>query len=519
MSFDLALDINKNVYTVDRFDNTIDFDPGIGVFNLTANGMGDIFVSKLDSSGNFLWAENFGGPCIDFAKDIEVDGNNNIIVTGSFCQTVDFDPGPALYQLSTYGYGAFIIKLDASGNLIWAKQMTGSQGSSSEGMSLAIDNIGNVFTAGNYTNDIDVDPGPNVYNLFNANVKAIYLIKLASNGDFIFAKTYTGGTLLVKDLKLGMNKEINIIGSFYNFMDMDPGANVIMLNPNNGYYDIFVSRLDSNGNYIFGKHFGGILNDHGASIALGNAGTIYGTGNFQATADFDPGPNVFNLITATINVLDIVVFKFSYCPSNSYSSIIDSACGSYNFNGQNYTSSGVYTVTIPNASGCDSIITLTLNIWQLNTGVTQNGLTFTANASGVGYQWIKCNPYQILLGENNQTYTATTNGDYAVIINGAECTDTSACFSVHGVGISDALQAAKISLYPNPVDQKLVIESENNLQSATLSIRTSTGQVVMEEIQLTGRKTELDVSKLASGIYFVEIEERGYKYVKAITKE
>ena len=93
-SYAIAVDANGNVYTTGYFWLTTDFDPGIGTYNLTSAGLYDIFVSKLDASGNFIWAKQIGGTSNDVGFSITVDANGNIYTTGYFRDTVDFDPGP-----------------------------------------------------------------------------------------------------------------------------------------------------------------------------------------------------------------------------------------------------------------------------------------------------------------------------------------------------------------------------------------------------------------------------------------
>ena len=59
-AYGIAVDSSGNVYTTGRFRETVDFDPGVGTTNLTTNGNDDIYVSKLDSSGDLVWAKSFG---------------------------------------------------------------------------------------------------------------------------------------------------------------------------------------------------------------------------------------------------------------------------------------------------------------------------------------------------------------------------------------------------------------------------------------------------------------------------
>src|SRR5205085_1047541 len=105
----VRLDPVGNIYVLGGFQNTVDFDPGQGVFNLTAPPGSvpadphDAFLFKLDAAGNFVWAQAFGGPGNDGPSDIAVDCQGNLYLTGLFQSTADFDPGPGTSSLSSEG--------------------------------------------------------------------------------------------------------------------------------------------------------------------------------------------------------------------------------------------------------------------------------------------------------------------------------------------------------------------------------------------------------------------------------
>lgn len=108
----IAVDNLKNVYTVGTFYDTVDFDPGIDVYALNAGGVSDIFMQKLDSAGNFSWAESFGGGLTDKPKSITTDHTGHVYMSGTFSFTVDFAPGDESFQLTSEGYtDVFIQKL------------------------------------------------------------------------------------------------------------------------------------------------------------------------------------------------------------------------------------------------------------------------------------------------------------------------------------------------------------------------------------------------------------------------
>ena len=101
VAYSVTLDTSKNVYSTGTFNGTSDFDPGVGIVNLTAIGMNDIFISKLDGQGNFKWAKNFGGTNEDMCLSIALDVSGNIYTTGYFGGTVDFNPGSGTYNLAS----------------------------------------------------------------------------------------------------------------------------------------------------------------------------------------------------------------------------------------------------------------------------------------------------------------------------------------------------------------------------------------------------------------------------------
>lgn len=160
-AYDIVLDNSGNILSTGAFSGTTDFDPGPGVYNLTA-GNYDIYISKLDSEGNFLWAKSFGIYPADYGYAIAVDGVGNVYTTGYFQDHADFDPGPGEYFLNAAGNeDIFILKLSPDGDFIWAKRIGGT--GNDFGNSIKVNAIGNVSVAGEFESTVDFDPGPNTY--------------------------------------------------------------------------------------------------------------------------------------------------------------------------------------------------------------------------------------------------------------------------------------------------------------------------------------------------------------------
>lgn len=299
----IAIGSSGNIYTTGFFSGTVDFNPGAGTINFTASGTHDIFVQKLDSDGNLLWAKQIGGNNTQQCFAIIADDSENIYITGYFSGTVDFDPGSGISLLSSNGlWDMFILKLNSDGNFVWAKQTGGTN--PDIGYTLALDNSNNIYTVGWFHNTVDFDPGPGINNLTSTGSFDAYIQKLDSNGTFIWAKQITGSNQKsIQSIAIDSQGYVYTTGTFKGTTDFDPGTNTSFLT-SNGNEDIFVQKLDSNGNFIWVKHMGGAYVDYARSMHIGSFGNLYITGQFRETVDFDPGVGVSNLTT----VLDADIY-------------------------------------------------------------------------------------------------------------------------------------------------------------------------------------------------------------------
>jgi hypothetical protein len=115
------------------------------------------------------WANHVGGTQGDVFRDIARDPSGNIITIGKFNQTADFDPSSGTFNITAPNGGGYTMKMDANGNLVWAKSFQGELGIGGIDMfALAIDNDGNSYITGDFFGTVDFDPGPNVFNMVSA---------------------------------------------------------------------------------------------------------------------------------------------------------------------------------------------------------------------------------------------------------------------------------------------------------------------------------------------------------------
>ena len=201
------------------------------------------------------------------------------------------------------------------------------------------------------------------------------------------------------------------------------------------------------------------------------------------------------------------VFEFN-CTPNIGTDII-TACDSYTWiDGNTYTANNITaTHSLTNAIGCDSVVTLDLTINTVDISVTENSPTLTANVSGATYQWVDCNnSYAVLTAETNQSFTATVNGSYAVVVSNNNCIDTSDCIDVIKAGIYESSLESVLTVYPNPFTNQAFIQYTNPQKNQYLiRILDIKGVVVFERQKITNSKTIFERKEISAGVYFVEI--------------
>lgn len=453
LGFGIAVDKDGYVYTTGNFAGTCDFNPGAGTSTLGSVGSSDIFISKLDKDGIFEWAKSMGSTGADGGVGIELDHMGDPIIGGSFVLTADFDPSAGTTNLTSLGSNdIFVTKFSSMGLMQWTKQIGGTGNEYLE--CLTTDKWGNILYAAQYGDAADFDPGTAIFNL--TGLGNIAVSKLRNNGDFAWAKKIitVEDDERCKSVAVDTFGSVYMVGDFYGgTADFDPGAGTANLT-SAGSADVFVSKLDSAGNYSWAIGFGGTAADIGNGIAVAIDGSVYTTGNYFGTCDFDPSIATSNLTAAGGN--DIFVHKLSQC--------------------------------------------------LINNTTTLTGSTISATMSGASYQWVNCaTGYSAISGATSQNYTPTISGSYAVIITrGTGCVDTSDCVSVTGTDINELQFADAIKLYPNPAQNTVTLI--NLPKEGNLKVMNLIGSVLMET-KINAATMSIDLNNYNNGLYFLHISD------------
>lgn len=538
----IAVDAAGNVYTTGEFQGVlVDFDPGAGVSTLSAVGGYDIFVSKLDASGNFVWARRLGGSSDDFASKIRLGASGEIHLTGNFQGIADFDPSATTFSMTAANRDVFVVKLDAAGTLLWAKQMGGV--SADVGNSLAVDASGNVFITGFHSGAADFDPGPSTFNLTTAGGLDVFVCKLDASGNFVWAKSMGGPSQdFGKDIALDASGNVLITGRYIGPADFDPGAATFNLTGND---DLYVCKLDGSGNLIWVKDFQSAGNLEAASLAVDGSGNVYTTGYFSGATDFDPGAGVFTLTPTGKNIyvskldgsgnfawaitvgsstnnepmsiaLDaadhIYVTGFFCCTSD-----FDPGAGTANLTASSVdvfaiklsqTSSLPVKLTSFSAIKCGSSICIK---WLTNDELNVSHYEVERSNDGNVFQTIAKTK---ALNLNSGSYSSSDVSWRTTVYYRLKTVDSDGKILYSNVVQLSLNATAAIALTPNPATNFVVLQTAEKIDR--VRVTDINGRLIKTLQPSSGNK--IDIQLLPPGIYWMQIsiggETRSYKLVK-----
>lgn len=238
--------------------------------------------------------------------DMKVDSVNNFIyVTGDFYGLTDFDFSSTTYTLNPIVPGTpsiYFAKYTLNGTLLWAKAIGNNYTNYIN--KINFDSNNNVYLAGRFLNVLDFDPSSITYTLNAPNTSATgdgFFAKYNQNGNFIFAKSISGADWQnISDIEINAANEIYVSGTYQGITDFDPTTTTYSVNTSGSSFDRwgFINKYDITGNLIFVKSF--TASTSGASCSFSDilltSNSIYATGSFDGTFDFDP-----NILTYTLS--------------------------------------------------------------------------------------------------------------------------------------------------------------------------------------------------------------------------
>lgn len=269
----ITTDAAGNVFLAGTFEKEVT----LGGASLVGNndGTDDLFLAKFSAQGIHLWSRRFDGTDIAGVGAILVDTSGDILLTGSFGGSLDLGGGSVL---NADGVDAFLARLDANGNSLWARRYGGAGGQG----------FGPMFAVGT---DVIIGAGQGVNSSVDfgegALTNRVMVVRASrANGDVVWARQPISGTFDAVALSHDQIGNFVLAGSLGSSVDWGNGASISTL----GQTDVAIVKFDPNGNALWAKRFGNELRQAATAVAMEPTGAMVVAGNMAGAVDFGNGP-------------------------------------------------------------------------------------------------------------------------------------------------------------------------------------------------------------------------------------
>jgi hypothetical protein len=377
-----------------------------------------------------------------------------------------------------------------------------------------------LYISGLMSGTTDLDPHPT--NSFTYSPAATYnsgntyVVKMDLNGSFIwgagFLNTPTGGIYINNNIPYGLaitNDGVYIAGEFTGPVDF---------NPDQGQTQIVQPAYTPAGIGITTGYLAKLTNCVPSSSTIqaiacnsyfwAQTGQTYNSsGQYHDTLQNVNGCDSIISLNLTINA------------NVQGGTTVQSACDSYTWNNQTYTQSGLYTQVLSTVNGCDSTVTLdlTLNYSPTTPIVTLSNVTnlTTPPQGNATYQWFQCSDNLPIANAVNNTFIASSNGLYGVIVSNGCGSDTSQCVNVTTIGLNELTN--QMIIFPNPTSETIEIRMDyTELQYSMYKILDAQyREIKTGKLDSQNGKMLINIGTIASGNYNLVIEGVGvFNFIK-----
>jgi hypothetical protein len=331
----IAMDALGGVAVTGEFTGTITF--GDETFTATPNS--DAFVARFDAQGGHVFSLSFGGYDPDVGFGVTIDAAGATIVTGYVRGEVDF--GAGLLATDRTSALAFVAKYDTDGDYVFGNRFDGPY--AGEGHGVATDSDGNVFAVGWAGPDTDFGNGPE-------ELGGGYVAKFTGSGELLWSRHFD----YARPYSVSADAAGNAVVSGRVTMSVDFGGG---LRTANGSGDVFLLKLDAEGNHSFSDVFGDAEQQNCYGMDIDGQDRIYLAGTLEGTIDFGPetvqsagwtdvfvagfGADASYRFGDSVGDYDTQVAWALSAASNGDFAIVGTANGSPDFGGGPLTSNGL----------------------------------------------------------------------------------------------------------------------------------------------------------------------------------
>lgn len=290
----VACDAAGNVYVCGDFQETIDVDPSADTYLLTSQ-MQSTYLVKLSSQGELTWARRLGQDGLRFfGSRIHVSQDDSLYMAGNFSGWGAVDGGSQPRYLPARGTDIFVLRLDTSGNLRWARSISGR--GLDKALDVATSADGSLYIAGEneyYADEEDGTDFDSGLGVVHTDRSGVFICKWRGDAAFEWVRMVGGEG---KRIAVGPAGDVYVAGLFDNcvFASDDTDERTCSV----GNPDAFVAKFSSSGSFQWHRGFGGRVEDYARGLHVASNGHIVVTGSFNGVADIAPGPRLENVGTA-----------------------------------------------------------------------------------------------------------------------------------------------------------------------------------------------------------------------------
>jgi len=534
-------DASGNVFVSGTLRDTADFDPGPGTFWMSSTSAYDVFIAKFNMQGALVWAKTLPGIDTEGPVGIVTTSSGDVLLVCQFTTDIDVNPDPAISNIySSFGNEDIVlVKMDAAGSFVWAKQLGGPSGDFPT--MLRSDGVGNIYISGFFRDSMDVDPSANIVQLRSNGLNDGFLLKMDAQGVLLWAHSF-GSTAWddVTGFDVKANGDVIACGTFINTVDFDPSATVSNLTAPANTNGTFLLHLTSAGLFSNAKALLPLnQNSHvnATHLELDNADKIYLSGNYNGIVDLNPNVTILDSSTSVGNSQDIFLVKLADIQSLDWKRTFGNSNIDLSSNclvkspGHVFLKGSVSGSIDINPSPVDSFIIVSSggpgNRSDYILALDDLG-NFAWGAktigSSVGYRGNSIDMDQTRFYHTGQ-FTGTNDFDPGPgVFNLSGTTGTGTAFLSQlinsPVGLNENANQHPIYIFPNPTTDVLNFYSEESLHDADVFLYTMNAQIVKSLYGMNGNSFSISVEGFAAGMYVLQIHsEKGPSSYKIVIGE
>ena len=523
---DVEYDSEGNILLYGFFDDDMDFDLLEGDQIVDPLGSPDLFIAKYNSAKELIWVLNLGRiSLVDGMANgqMEIDNDNNIIISGGFASNVNFNPfGEANVLSSAGGEDVFVAKYNSDGMLIWVRQIGGISTDRAFCHSISADN--NVAIGLGFSGDVDMDPGEGENIFINQGSVDAAVVALDENGDFLFAQQIGTPDLdLISSVKIASDGRV-AVGALVN------GATT-------GFpdRDMRLSFHEANGDEIWSYNFENFddanIISHLMFSADGNS--VYAGGRINGTTDFNPDSEEEEIIDP--NFADPFIAKYNLDGSLEWARHVSSSGTEDYFSGMAEAGAALMVI-----GSFDVLATFEEGDFASQRLSSGGQDVYIASYDRLTGAWIEADVYggsgdeSVRESHFLEAGNLVCTGSFSTEMNLEEGGEP-----ISGIGLTDVLLAEfayqtdlsinssadaleDVSIYPNPTSGEinLILPSDLLGQDLDIKLINVVGQQVFnQKIKVGSTRFSTDFSELNKGIYIIELSTGEQRISRRLVKQ